>query len=124
MQLKGTFQITDWKESEEKLFDDGGKLTTATVSQDYSGEIVGKSELKYQMYYEPNGNASFVGFEVIVGTIDDNPCELTLKHDGCFEAGIAKSQFTILNTCTDKKLIGIKGCFESGEGGQANFVIG
>ena len=124
MQLKGTFQITDWKESEEKLFDDGGKLTTATISQDYSGEIIGKSELKYQMYYAPNGDASFVGFEVIVGTIDDKPCELTLKHDGGFEAGIAKSHFTILNTSSDKKLVGMKGYFESGEGGQANFVMG
>jgi hypothetical protein len=124
MQLKGTFQITDWKEADEKLFDDGGKLTTATVSQDYSGEIIGKSEIKYLMHYEANGDASFIGFETIVGTIDDKPCELTLKHEGSFEAGKAQSQFSILNTSTDKKLVGMKGSFESAEGGQAHFLIG
>lgn len=123
MQLNGTFQITNWQETEEKLFDGGGKLTSATVSQDYNGEIIGKSEIKYQMYYGSNGDASFVGFEVIVGSIGDKPCELTLKHDGCFEAGIAKSQFSILSS-TDENLVGLKGYFKSSEGGKADFVIG
>lgn len=124
MQLKGIFQITDWKESIEKSFDEGGKLTTATVCQDYKGDITGKSEITFQMNYEPNGNASFIGFEFMVGNIAGNPCKLTIQHDGKFEQGLAKSQFIILNSSTHKKLVGIKGYFKSTEGGQANFVIG
>jgi hypothetical protein len=124
MQLKGTFQITDWKESDEKHFDDGGKLTIATITQDYSGSITGKSEIKYQMNYEPNGDAFFIGFEFIVGDIAGEACKFTLKHDGYFEQGLAKSQFSIITSTTHKEMIGLKGSFESGEGGQAHYVIG
>jgi len=124
MQLKGIFQITDWKESIEKTFDDGGKLTTAAVCQDYSGDITGKSEIEFQMYYESNGNASFIGFEFFVGKIADQLCQLTIKHDGKFESGLAQSQFVILNSNFHKELVGVKGSFKSAEGGQANFIIG
>jgi len=124
MQLNGSFQITDWKEFDEKKFEDGGKLTTATVLQNYSGDITGTSEIRYQMNYEPNGNASFIGFEFIIGNIADTPCKLTLKHDGGFDKGLAKSQFIIINSSTHKGLIGMKGHFESSEGGQANYFIG
>jgi len=124
MQLKGIFQITDWQESVEKSFDEGGKLTTATISQDYSGDIIGNSEIMYQIHYEPNGDATFIGFEFIVGNIAGKPCKLTIKHDGGFENGLAKSQFSILNSSTHKELVGVRGHFESTEGGQANFVIG
>jgi len=61
MQLKGMFQIIDWKESIEKSFDAGGKLTTAIVSLIYSGDIIGKSEVTFQMNYETNGNAVLSG---------------------------------------------------------------
>jgi hypothetical protein len=123
MQLKGSFQITDWKESTEKSFDDGGKVTTATVCQDYSGDITGKSDITFQMVYEPDGNATFVGFEFIVGQFTEKPCELTIKHDGKFEHGAAESQFTIIHSRTHDELVGIKGYFKSTEGGQANYTI-
>jgi hypothetical protein len=124
MQLTGTFQITDWQESVEKSFDEGGKLTSAKVCQTYSGDITGKSGITYQMNYEPNGNASFIGLEFIVGNITGKFCKLTIKHDGRFENGLAKSEFSILSSCTHKELVGVKGIFESVEGGKANFAIG
>jgi hypothetical protein len=123
MQLTGTFKITDWKESVEKSFDDEGKLTTATVIQDYSGDITGKSEIKYQVNYESNGDVSFVGFEFIEGKIAGKSCKLTIKHDGSFDKGLAKSQFYIVHSSTHNELVGIKGSFESVEGGQAKYVI-
>jgi hypothetical protein len=123
MQLKGTFQITDWQESTDKSFNDGGKLTTTAVCQSYSGGITGSSEIKYQMIYSADGNASFVGYEFIEGNIENTPCRLTLKHDGCFEQGHAKSQFVVVNSSSHKELLGLSGNFESTEGGQANYVI-
>jgi hypothetical protein len=124
MQLTGIFQITDWKESIDKSFDEGGKLTTATVCQCYSGDITGNSEITFQMNYEPNGNAYFIGYEFIIGDIAGKSCKLTIKHDGRFEQGLAKSQFVIINSIPHTELIGTKGSFESTEGGKAKFVIG
>ncbi len=124
MQLKGSFQITDWQESTDKQFDDGGKLSTAAVCQDYSGDITGKSELKYQMNYRANGTASFIGFEYITGLIANKPCRLTLKHDGQFEAGKARSRFVVIDCSLFEELTGTQGHFESAEGEQAHYVIG
>ena len=52
MQLKGTFQITNWQETVIHSFDSGAKLSKALVSQSYSGDINGSSEVHYQLSYE------------------------------------------------------------------------
>lgn len=124
MQLKGIFQITNWQESVTQSFDHGAKLSKALVSQSYSGEITGSSEVHYQLNYESNGDACFNGFEFISGTIGDTPCTLTLKHHGSFEKGVAKSQFVIVSSLTHAELLGVTGGFTSGEAGQANYIIG
>ena len=120
---KGEFQITSWNESTEKTFEDGGKLATAKVTQTYQGDINGESEVHYLMQYEACGNASFVGYEQITGTIKDEPCALMVKHDGNFKQGVARSTFTILADSTPDTFIGKQGRFEATEGGKAHYVI-
>ncbi len=124
MQLKGRFQITNWQESVTTSFEQGAKLSKALVSQSYSGDITGSSELHYQLNYESTGEACFNGFEFITGNLGDAPCQLTLKHDGTFEKGVAKSQFVIISSATHPELKGLSGSFTSGEAGQATYVIG
>lgn len=124
MQLKGTFQITDWQESVSKSFEQGTKLSKALVSQTYSGDITGSSEVQYQLNYETTGNACFNGFEFFTGNLGDAPCQLTLKHDGTFEKGVAKSQFVIISSATHPELLGLSGSFISGETGQASYLFG
>ncbi|KOO59722.1 hypothetical protein WH43_01720 [Rheinheimera sp. KL1] len=124
MQLKGTFQITNWRETVIHSFDSGAKLSKALVSQSYSGDINGSSEVHYQLNYESSGEASFNGFEFFSGNFGETACQLTLKHDGTFEQGVAKSQFVIISSSTHAKLLGLKGVFSSGEAGQASYMIG
>lgn len=124
MQLKGTFQITNWKESVTTSFEQGAKLSKALLSQTYSGDITGSSEVHYQLNYETTGNACFNGFEFITGVLSDAPCQFTLKHYGTFEKGVAKSQFVIISSATHPELLGLSGSFTSGEAGQAAYVIG
>lgn len=123
MQLTGTFQITEWQESVEKFLDEGRKLASAKVCQQYGGDITGNSEVTYQMYYQANGDACFVGFEHVEGSIAGELCQLTIKHDGHFAGGLAKSQFVILNS-SHKELNNITGSFEAMKVGKANYLIG
>jgi len=123
MNIKGIFQITNWNETADKSFSDESKLSTATVNQKYEGDLQGESELKYQMAYSTNGDASFIGLEIFEGTCHGVTSVLVLKHEGQFENGQAKSQFIIINSIHDSKLIGLTGSFESGENGQANYSI-
>lgn len=124
MTLNGTFQITGWDETTEQSFDNGAKQNVAKVKQTYSGDIQGSSEVKYLMNYHPDGTADFVGFEYITGQIDDQQSEITLKHDGKFENGVASSDFIIVSCSSAPELIGKIGQFSSGEAGTANYKVG
>lgn len=123
MQLTGTFQITGWDETTEQTFENGAKQNIAQVKQTYTGDIEGNSELKYLMNYHTNGNADFVGFEYIKGQVNDKACEITLKHDGIFESGVASSHFLIVQSTGNESLVGKTGQFTSGEAGKATYQI-
>jgi len=76
------------------------------------------------MYYDADGNAVFNGFELITGTINEQRCNLVLKHDGKFASGVASSEFIILVADKLDMLEGKTGTFTSMEGGQAQYQIG
>ena len=123
MELKGTFQITDWKETTKEEFNAGEKLSTALVQQSYSGDITGDSKVSYQLYYNKSGIAVFNGFEVITANINNQQVLITIKHDGRFENGEASSDFIIVDSSNDNNLVGKIGTFKSIEGGKAKYQI-
>lgn len=123
MTLKGTFQITDWQEKTEKTFVGDAKLNAATVKQSYQGDINGESEVRYMMNYREDGNANFTGYEYLTVQIDGQNCHLVLQHDGKFEAGVASSQFTVVDCPQLPDLVGKLGQFKSSENGQADYSL-
>jgi len=124
-ELKGTFQITGWDEAPYLESDNGAKLTRATITQNYTGDIEGSSELEYSMSYQADKTAVFVGFEKITGSIRGKEGCLIIQHSGKFEAGVASSHFTVVSGSGQGELSGIegKGSFISGENGQANYKL-
>jgi hypothetical protein len=124
-QLKAQFQIKDWQETTQSEIDKdkNNKRTLANVSVEYSGDIVGQGELQYLLSYQIDGSAEFVGFEYIQASIHGASEHLTLRHVGTFVAGIASSQFVVIQSDLDASLIGCAGEFTSGENGQADFII-
>ena len=124
-QLNGTFQITGWDETPYNENNDGSKQTNAKITQNYSGDIEGSSELQYLMSYSSNGSAIFVGLEALSCTINGKSGSFVIKHNGKFEAGVAISDFIILPDSGTDTLVGISGAgtFKSGENGQANYTV-
>jgi hypothetical protein len=123
MELTGTFKIISWQESVEKELANGAKLSRADVRQSYTGRLSGSSELTYQLFYDTNGNADFVGFEIISINTPNELGVIVLQHNGCFKNGIATSKFTVVESSHDKTLIGHEGFFRSKENGQADYQI-
>jgi hypothetical protein len=124
-QLKGTFQITGWDETPYNENDDGSKLTNAKITQSYTGDIKGSSELQYLMSYTANGSAIFVGLETVSCTINGKSGSFVIQHNGKFVAGVASSTFTIISDFGQNELMGISGggTFKSGENGQAHYTV-
>ncbi|ATC96450.1 DUF3224 domain-containing protein [Pseudoalteromonas tunicata] len=124
-QLIGTFQITNWQETPYSESDTGAKQSLAIISQQYSGDAEGTSELRYLMSYQPDGTAQFVGFETFTGTINGQAGTLVLQHQGQFVAGVASSTFSIVEGSGTSELATVKGegSFTTVEHSQANYQI-
>lgn len=121
--LNGVFQITGWDEKPYLENGDGSKQSHAKISQRYSGDLEGSSEIQYLMSYQTDGAAIFVGLETVTGTINGKSGSFVIQHTGKFEAGIATSNFEVVPNTGKSELKNIsgKGFFKSSENGQAKY---
>jgi Protein of unknown function (DUF3224) len=109
-EIKATFEIKGW---EEQPFDEAvgvAKLTSASVSKEYAGDIDGSSATEWLMAYEPDKSAVFVGLERIKGTVGGRRGSLVLQHVGTFADGAARATLTVVSG-TDE----LKGATGSGD---------
>ena len=63
------FAITKWEEAPYSEGQGEPKLTRASVSKTYSGDIEGEGHVDYLMMYRSDGSAAFVGLERFAGRI-------------------------------------------------------
>lgn len=104
--LQATFEISGWDENPVQEWD-GGKLTRASVTKRYSGDIEGEAVLEYLLAYGPDGTASFVGLERVSGSAGGRECGLVLQEIGTFAEGTARAALTV---------VGGSGAFEGAAG--------
>jgi hypothetical protein len=90
------FAIKSW---DEKPYDEGKdlpRLTRATVTKSFTGDIEGEGHVEYLMMYRSDGSATFVGLERLVGRIDGRSGTFVLERSGAFEAGQAKESYSVI----------------------------
>jgi len=107
--IEAGFEIKDWDEHQFDIHAGAAKLTRATVSKVYSGGVDGESVTQWLMAYAPDGTATFVGLERIVGTIDGRTGTLVVQHVGGFENGAAKGELTVIEGASSGDLAGATG---------------
>ena len=103
------FAITSW---DEKAYSEGEqlpKLTRASVTKSYSGDIEGEGQVEYLMMYRADGSAAFVGQERVVGRIGDKTGTLVLQRTGVFEGGLAKESYSVIPGSATGELTGLSG---------------
>ena len=103
-----TFQIKNWDEKTYEEIGDPLKLTRASVSCVYQGDIEGESKLEYLMAYSTDG-ASFVGLEHLVGRIGGRSGSCVLQYTGTFETPGVKATFFVVPGCGTDELRNLKG---------------
>jgi hypothetical protein len=110
---KANFSVKSW---DEKTWDGnsasevaGEKLTHASVTCTYTGDITGESQLQYLMSYRPDGSGSFVGIERIEGAIGNRSGSFILQHSGTFEGQNVKGAVFIVPGSGEGDLKTIRG---------------
>ena len=121
---RATFEVTNWEENPFHEEPGGPKLTRATVTKTFSGDLEGQATVEYLMVHRPDSTAAFVGIEQIKGTLGGQSGSFVLEHRGIYEEGIAKAICRVVpNSGTEglKSLQG-EGGFEA-EGKKAPFTL-
>jgi hypothetical protein len=104
-----TFEVKSWNEKPYNEIEGGPKLTRASVTKSFHGDIEGHGAVEYLMMYRDNGTASFVGLERVVGRIGDRSGTFVLQHVGTFESGAAKVIWEVVPGSGTGDLRGLRG---------------
>ncbi len=103
------FAIKNW---DEKPYSEGSglpKLTRATVTKTFTGEITGDGKVEYLMMYRSDGSAVMVGFERVTGQIGGKSGSFVLQRSGAFENGVAKEAYVVVPGSGTGELAGLRG---------------
>ncbi len=103
------FAIKSWDEKPYSEGQDLPKLTRASVSKTYSGDISGEGQVEYIMMYRSDGSATFLGLERIVGRLAGKSGSFVLQRTGVFEGGQAKETYSVIPGSGTGELHGLVG---------------
>jgi hypothetical protein len=103
------FAVKSW---DEKAYDEGQdrpRLTRASVTKTYTGDIEGEGQVEYLMMYRGDGSATFVGLERVVGRIGGKTGSFVLLRTGIFESGQARESYSVIPGSATGELHGLLG---------------
>lgn len=103
------FAIRNWDEKPYSEGQDLPRLTRASVTKAYTGDIAGEGKAEYLMLYRSDGSASFVGLERVVGGIGGKAGSFVLQRVGVFEDGLAKESYFVIPGSATGELNGLRG---------------
>jgi len=122
-QAKATFGIKSWDEKTYNEIDEGPKLTRASVTKSYQGDVDGEGKLEYLMMYRTAGSASFMGLERLTGSVSGRSGSFVLQHSGTFEDGVAKVILSVVPGSGTGDLRGMRGEGEFTVGHQPPYAM-
>ncbi|MGA7614731.1 MAG: DUF3224 domain-containing protein [Thermoanaerobaculia bacterium] len=119
------FAIKSWNESTYSEGEGQPKLTRATVTKSYTGDIDGEASVEYLMMYRSDGSATFVGLERVSGKIGGKSGSFVLQRTGTFEGGEARESYSVIPGSATGDLQGLAGEGSSavGHGGEHPFTL-
>jgi hypothetical protein len=123
--VNGSFELASWDEDTYEEMDDGAKLTRASVTQTFSGDVTGDGAAQWLMAYRPDGTAHFVGLQRITGTVIDRKGAVVLETIGDFDGKVATWTATVVPGSGSGDLQGLTGAgkFEAPMGSKASFEL-
>ncbi|MCG8606433.1 DUF3224 domain-containing protein, partial [bacterium] len=120
---KASFEVTGWDEKPYNEMEGELKLTRASVTRTYTGEIQGEAAVEYLMMYREDGSASFLGLERVVGSLGGRSGSFVLQHNGTFEGGVAKYSFSVVPGSGTRDLHGLRAEGEFASRHQQHYTL-
>jgi len=105
----GTFEQKSWDEKPTQEIEGLPKLTRASVTQAFQGDIEGAGNVEYLMVYPDDNSASFVGLQRVVGRIGGRSGSFVLQVSGTFEGGLVQASWFVVPGSGTGDLLGLRG---------------
>jgi hypothetical protein len=109
MDLKATYAVTSWDEKPVMELDDGSKMTRASVTGTYEGDLEGEGRWESVMWYRPDGSASYTLIEHIDGRIGERAGSFVVRARGTFDGKEARSSLVVVPGSATGGLEGMTG---------------
>jgi hypothetical protein len=103
------FAIKNWDEQAYSEGQDLPRLTRASVTKTFTGDIEGEGQVEYLMMYRSDSSATFVGLERVIGRIGAKSGTFVLQRIGVFEGGQAKESYSVIPGSATGDLQGLVG---------------
>jgi hypothetical protein len=103
------FAIQSWNEKPYSEGQDLPRLSRASVTKTFTGDIEGEGQVEYLMMYRSDGSATFVGLERVVGRIGGKTGTFVLQRIGVFENGQARESYSVIPGSATGELQGLRG---------------
>jgi hypothetical protein len=107
--VNARFAIKSWDEKPYSEGPDLPKLTRASVTKTFTGDIEGEGQVEYLMMYRNDGSATFVGLERVTARIGGRNGTFVLQRLGVFEGGQAKESYSVIPCSGTGDLQGLRG---------------
>lgn len=104
-----SYTVKSWVENDIAETDGGGKVTRASVTGEYAGEIEGSATTESVMTYRADGTAEFVGMERIVGRVGGRSGSFVLRSMGSYDGTTARSEMRVVRGSGTGDLNGLSG---------------
>lgn len=105
----GGFEVDDWNEETYQELDGDAKLTRASVTQTFSGDIDGQGHVEWLMCYRKDGTALFVGVQRIEGSVRGRAGTFVLASNGEFDGEKASGSWEVVTGAGTEDLADLAG---------------
>ncbi|MDE0609333.1 MAG: DUF3224 domain-containing protein [Anaerolineaceae bacterium] len=125
MQATATFRLLGRDEEPFDEPEDGPSLTRAQIRKSFEGDLVATGVLMYAMTYLDDENASFLGFEKVVGTLGGRTGSFVLRHTGVYDGEQARASCEVVPGSGTGELAGLSGSggFAAGHAEQHDMTL-
>ena len=107
---KAKFEVEKWDEQPRLEAGGGSKVTQASVTMAFEGDLEGKGNVEWLMGYDDSGTtASFVGLERVVGSVGGRSGSFVLQHTGTFDGAMARAKLSVVPGSGTGDLAGLEG---------------
>jgi hypothetical protein len=103
------FAIKNWDEKAYSEGQDVPRLTQASVTKTFTGDIEGEGHVQYLMMYRSDGSATFLGLERVTARIGARSGTFVLQRTGIFEGCQAKESYSVVPGSATVQLLGLRG---------------